>query len=178
MKIDNLEKSFCFTYESPVGSLFIECTAHALRKISFSQAQEASAASLEDCKLAQTLRLQLDEYFAGERTSFELPLDAQGTPFQKSVWKALCEIPYGKTCSYADIAARLGNDKACRAVGMANHNNPIAIVIPCHRVIGKNGALTGYAGGMEKKRTLLQLEADTLSRKADRQSKKEKHDGR
>lgn len=101
---------------------------------------------------------QLEEYLAGERKRFDLPLCPQGTAFQKKVWEALCTIPYGQTRSYADIAVQIGDPKACRAVGMANNRNPIAILVPCHRVIGKNGDLTGYAGGLEIKRRLLDLE--------------------
>lgn len=102
---------------------------------------------------------QLEEYFAGKRTIFDLPLAPQGTPFQQDVWHALCTVPYGKTASYGQIAARIGRPKACRAVGMANHTNPIPIFIPCHRIIGANGNLTGYGGGLDIKRALLALEA-------------------
>lgn len=101
---------------------------------------------------------QLTEYFSGTRKSFDLPLAPKGTAFQKKVWAALCEIPYGETRTYADIAKMIGNEKACRAVGMANHVNPIPVIVPCHRVIGANGKLTGYAGGLGKKQLLLDLE--------------------
>jgi methylated-DNA-[protein]-cysteine S-methyltransferase len=101
---------------------------------------------------------QLSEYFEGKRTRFELPLDVEGTPFQKSVWNELLRIPYGETRSYGDIAKALGKPAAARAVGMANHNNPVAIVIPCHRVVGQNGSLTGYAGGLHLKQQLLSIE--------------------
>ncbi len=101
---------------------------------------------------------QLSQYFTGKRTSFDLPLSPQGTNFQKRVWKELCAIPYGQVRCYQDIARNIGNPGAARAVGMANHRNPIAIVIPCHRVIGKNGDLVGYAGGLAMKETLLRLE--------------------
>lgn len=101
---------------------------------------------------------QLEEYFAGERTNFDLPLDAQGTEFQKKVWRELARIPYGETCSYSDIARRLNNAKAVRAVGAANGKNPISIIVPCHRVIGSNGKLTGYAGGLIAKTKLLEIE--------------------
>lgn len=101
---------------------------------------------------------QLREYFAGTRKSFDLPLAPAGTPFQRAVWDALCAIPYGETRTYAQIAAAIGSPKACRAVGMANNRNPIAIFIPCHRVIGANGSLTGYAGGLDIKKALLALE--------------------
>lgn len=101
---------------------------------------------------------QLKEYFAGTRRDFELPLAPAGTPFMQKVWKALQDIPYGETRSYKDIAAAVGNVKACRAVGMANNRNPISIVIPCHRVIGAGGDLVGYGGGLDKKIFLLDLE--------------------
>lgn len=101
---------------------------------------------------------QLREYFAGQRKTFDLPLAPQGTAFQKAVWKALLEIPYGQTCTYGDIARRIGNPRAARAVGMANHYNPLMIVVPCHRVVGSGGALTGYACGLDVKKFLLELE--------------------
>lgn len=101
---------------------------------------------------------QMGEYFEGERKEFDLPLRPEGTDFQKKVWNALLEIPFGETRSYQDIANAVGSPKACRAVGMANHQNPIIIVIPCHRVIGKNGKLVGYGGGLSMKEKLLLLE--------------------
>ena len=109
--------------------------------------------------LLASLRRQLDEYFAGQRTAFELPLAPAGTPFQRDVWRVLCTVPYGRTASYAQIALQVGSPAAVRAVGAANGRNPIAIVIPCHRIIGSNGTLTGYAGGLDRKRKLLSLEA-------------------
>lgn len=101
---------------------------------------------------------QLSEYFAGTRKEFELPLAPKGTEFQKKVWTELQKIPYGETRSYGEIAASIGNPKACRAIGGANHNNPIMIMIPCHRVIGANGSMTGYGGGIRVKEYLLELE--------------------
>jgi methylated-DNA-[protein]-cysteine S-methyltransferase len=101
---------------------------------------------------------QLDEYFSGTRKSFDLPLRPKGTSFMQSVYKALLKIPYGRTSSYKEIAMAIGNEKACRAVGNANNKNPIAIIIPCHRIIGQNGKLVGYAGGLEIKKALLSLE--------------------
>ncbi len=101
---------------------------------------------------------ELLEYFAGKRKTFSIPYRAEGTDFQKRVWQALCEIPYGETRSYKDIAAAIGNPKASRAVGMANNKNPIALVVPCHRVIGANGTLVGYAGGLPLKAFLLDME--------------------
>jgi methylated-DNA-[protein]-cysteine S-methyltransferase len=101
---------------------------------------------------------QLDAYFKGELTKFDIELNIQGTDFQKKVWQELVKIPYGETISYGELAKRIGNPKASRAVGMANGKNPISIIVPCHRVIGKNGSLTGFGGGLEAKRTLLALE--------------------
>jgi methylated-DNA-[protein]-cysteine S-methyltransferase len=101
---------------------------------------------------------QLEEYFAGRRRGFDLPLDLRGTGFQKRCWQELLKIPYGETRSYADIARAIGNPLAVRAVGLANGQNPIAIIVPCHRVIGSDGSLTGYGGGLETKRWLLELE--------------------
>ena len=105
---------------------------------------------------------QLTEYFAGDRKCFDLPLQPEGTLFQRQVWQALAEIPYGETRSYRDIAARIGRPKAVRAVGGANGRNPLSIIIPCHRVIGADGSLTGFAGGTTVKQQLLQLEASGL----------------
>lgn len=105
---------------------------------------------------------QLDEYFAGKRKSFDLPVKIEGTDFQKRVWLNLSKIPYGETVSYKQLAEMSGNPKASRAVGMANNKNPVAIVVPCHRVIGSNGNLTGYAGGLTLKKELLELEKNNL----------------
>jgi methylated-DNA-[protein]-cysteine S-methyltransferase len=106
---------------------------------------------------------QLEAYFAGELTDFELELDLAGTDFQRRVWKALLTIPYGQTRSYGEIAEQIGAPNAARAVGLANGHNPIAIIVPCHRVIGANGSLTGFGGGLGRKRTLLELEKQKLS---------------
>ena len=119
--------------------------------------QEAEAAN----EWTQEAVRQIREYLDGRRTTFTVPLDPAGTPFQKQVWKALMEIPYGETRSYRDIAKQVGNPNACRAVGMANHRNPILLMIPCHRVIGASGKLTGYAAGLDKKEYLLRLEQET-----------------
>ncbi len=105
---------------------------------------------------------ELSEYFAGQRKEFSFAYELVGTDFQKKVWQALCNIPYGETRSYQDIAIAIGNEKACRAVGLANNKNPISIAVPCHRVIGKNGSLVGYAGGLEMKQYLLKLEKNNL----------------
>jgi methylated-DNA-[protein]-cysteine S-methyltransferase len=108
------------------------------------------------------VRRQLGEYFAGERTTFELELHLDGTAFQRTVWHALTEIPYGETISYGELARRIGRPDRARAVGTANGQNPIAVIVPCHRVIGANGKLVGYGGGLENKRRLLDLEAGLL----------------
>lgn len=105
---------------------------------------------------------QLAAYFAGERTEFTLELEMLGTPFQRRVWNALQSIPYGETCTYGDIAREIGSPGAFRAVGLANGHNPIGIIVPCHRVIGANGSLTGYGGGLERKRALLELERSRM----------------
>ena len=139
---------------SPIGTIAIAETDGAITHVLFGECGEAG----EKTELLSEAERQFSEYFAGTRRAFELPLNPSGTPFQKEVWRALSEIPYGETRSYAEIARAVGRDKAFRAVGMANHNNPISIIIPCHRVIGADGALTGYGGGLEKKRFLLRLE--------------------
>lgn len=112
----------------------------------------------QETSLLLEAKRQLEEYFAGLRAAFSLPLAPEGTEFQKLVWRELENIPYGETRTYGQIAEKIGNPKACRAVGGANHNNPIAIMIPCHRVIGADGSLAGYAGGVDIKETLLRLE--------------------
>ena len=112
-----------------------------------------------DAMVLAAARRQLDEYFAGERRVFALPLAPEGTEFQRQVWAALCDIPYGRTSSYGELARRIGRPGAARAVGLANGRNPVAVVIPCHRVIGADGSLTGYGGGLDRKRLLLALES-------------------
>jgi len=113
---------------------------------------------VDDDAVLQAARQQLDAYFAGDRTDFDLPLAPSGTAFQMQVWAALRQIPYGQTISYGELARRIGNPQASRAVGLANGRNPIAVIVPCHRVIGANGSLTGYGGGLERKQVLLSLE--------------------
>lgn len=131
----------------------------AILQIQFEQEQKTVGdAALQDTPLLLEAKRQLEEYFAGLRAGFSLPLNPQGTAFQKKVWQQLEAIPYGQTRTYGQIAAAVGQPTASRAVGGANHNNHIAIVIPCHRVIGANGKLTGYAGGLDIKEKLLRLE--------------------
>lgn len=126
----------------------------------FFQGEAAPAAVAGETPLLREAARQIEEYLAGERTRFELPLAPAGTPFQKRVWEALQAIPYGETRSYQAVAESIGQPKACRAVGLANNRNPISIVIPCHRVIGKDGSLVGYGGGLAIKERLLRMEAD------------------
>ena len=140
--------------ESPIGLLTLVSDGESLTTLRFGDATRG----LDSCPVLEQAAGELAEYFAGERRIFTVPLHARGTEFQRAVWAALCEIEYGETASYAQIAERIGNPKACRAVGSANHCNPIPIMIPCHRVIGKNGAMTGYAGGLSVKEFLLNLE--------------------
>ena len=149
------------TVDSPIGTLTLSGTEQALTGLYFSSGSKAKgpdpAWQSADAPFARA-REQLQEYFAGDRKTFELNLAPRGTDFQLSVLNALLEIPYGETRSYRDIAEQIGNVKAVRAVGAANGNNPIALIIPCHRVIGSNGSLTGFGGGLDTKRFLLEHE--------------------
>lgn len=144
-------------YQTQLGEITMAENGEALTALLFGS-RPPQGAGMEETPLLKKTHGQLEEYLAGERRRFELPLAPGGTPFEREVWEKLLEIPYGETCTYGEIAARLGRPGASRAVGMANHRNPIAIIIPCHRVIGKNGALTGYAGGLKIKERLLSLE--------------------
>lgn len=145
--------------DSPIGVLKLVSNGDELLRIEFEgQHRETDAASERNDAVLAACAEQLADYFAGRRQHFELPLGAHGTPFQQSVWGALAEIPYGELRSYRDIAQNIGNPAAVRAVGAANGRNPLPIVVPCHRVIGSNGSLTGFAGGLEAKRFLLRLE--------------------
>lgn len=143
--------------DSPLGSLTLAEEKGRLRHLSLGKAPQPQWREVESlqCPVVE----QLQEYFAGRRTQFDLELDPQGTPFQREVWAALLKIPYGETSSYGRLAQELGRAGAARAVGAANGSNPIAIVIPCHRVIGASGKLTGYAYGLEAKSILLELES-------------------
>lgn len=150
---------FYINYLSPIGPLFIREENKMITHLSF-QPLSCAGDILSETPLLSEAKKQLDQYFAGRRKFFDLPLKPRGTDFQQKVWKELQKIKYGETVSYLEIAERVGNPKACRAVGMANHRNPIAIVIPCHRVVGKSGQLTGYAGGLHIKEFLLNLEKE------------------
>ena len=146
------------TMASPLGELLLTCDGTALTGINM-QAQKYGPERASDWKrddaVLEHAREQLRAYFEGKLRDFTLPLAAEGTPFQQRVWRALCDIPFGETISYGELARRVGKPNASRAVGLANGHNPISIVVPCHRVIGTNGALTGYGGGIERKRWLL-----------------------
>ena len=142
--------------DTPLGLLTLASTDRGLAEVRFGKRIPADE-NLDAAINAEPIR-QLREYFHGLRTRFDLPIDLQGTPFQRAVWDELLQIPYGETRSYGDIARRLNKPGASRAVGMANHNNPVAIVVPCHRVVGQDGSLTGYAGGTHLKQKLLSIE--------------------
>ena len=149
---DNLKTMYM---NSPVGLLEIQSTEQGVRTVNF---VDKPFLDVEEGVYNTLTIKQLEEYFAGTRTVFDLPFDLEGTPFQQRVWHELLKIPFGKTRSYMDVARALGDVKAIRAVGTANGSNRIAIIIPCHRVIGSDGSLTGYAGGLFRKKWLLDFE--------------------
>ena len=145
--------------DSPVGGLKLTASEKGLTAISWHDAPANGVDRSPACETLQQAEKELREYFAGQRRVFSIPLDMQGTEFQLAVWRALLDIPFGTTSSYGQLASRLGNAKASRAVGAANGRNPIPIVVPCHRVIGSTGKLTGFGGGLPMKEFLLRLEA-------------------
>ena len=151
--------------DSPVDPLLLAADDSGLRLIEFHAPRHPMSRTEEwterDHPVLHAARTQLGEYFAGTRTTFELPLSPQGTPFQKTVWHALADIAYGQTISYAQLATRVGKPTAMRAVGAANGRNTLPIVLPCHRVIGADGSLTGFGGGLPTKQFLLELEGST-----------------
>jgi len=149
------------TVASPIGELLLVGDGRRLSGLYMVEGRRPMSARSEWTLAPESfdgVRGQLDDYFAARRTTFDVPLTMEGTPFQLRVWSALQEIPYGETTSYGEIARRVGEPSAARAVGLANGSNPIAVIVPCHRVIGASGKLTGYGGGLERKRTLLDLE--------------------
>jgi methylated-DNA-[protein]-cysteine S-methyltransferase len=156
------------TMASPVGELLLTAAEGRLTGLYMPvEVHGPPAGMARDDNAFAAVRSQLEEYFAGERRVFDLPVAPPGTPFQQRVWAELQRIGYGETISYAELAARIGRPTAIRAVGAANGANPVSIIIPCHRVIGSDGSLTGYGGGLEAKRRLLELErspADTVAR--------------
>jgi methylated-DNA-[protein]-cysteine S-methyltransferase len=157
---------FYTTVDSPVGPLLLAANSDGLRHVGFENSKRFSIPPVgwtQNKKIFHEVIRQLNEYFAGDLKEFDLPLAPEGTPFQVSVWSALRTIPYGETISYAQLAKRIGNPKAVRAVGRANGANPLPIIIPCHRVIGSDGDLTGFGGGLPIKIKLLALESPQKS---------------
>lgn len=147
-----------FYYETILGTIGIAEENGFLTDLFFGKVDAPKSTQENESELIKETIKQLNEYLAGERKEFNIPLSPQGTEFQKKDWQALREIPYGLTVSYLDIAEKIGCPKGARAVGLANNRNPISIIIPCHRVIGKNGKLVGYGGGLDVKIKLLELE--------------------
>lgn len=153
--------------KTPVGRILVAGDDAGLKFVQFREDDSAEPLIQDDWeqndRALKNAVQQIQAYFAGKLTSFDLPLAPEGTAFQKKVWKALCKVKFGATASYGEIAKAIGNPAACRAVGLANGRNPIAIVIPCHRIIGTNGKLVGYGGGLDRKKTLLALEGLEIS---------------
>ena len=161
-----METLYFFRTPSPLGPLFLAASAKGLVRLEFDgRVQRISPHTVQLQESGETLAPyleQLNEYFTGERREFTVPLDLRGTEFQLKCWRALLDIPYGETRSYGDLARAVGHPRAFRAVGMSNNRNPIAIVVPCHRVIAADGSLCGYGGGLDIKRKLLDLEQAKL----------------
>ncbi|HLM09671.1 MAG TPA: methylated-DNA--[protein]-cysteine S-methyltransferase [Thermoleophilaceae bacterium] len=151
------------TYDSAVGPLLLSGDEEALTGLWFADATAARRGWARDDGRFASERAQLEEFFAGTRSEFEMAMRLDGSPFELDVWAALCAIPYGVTATYGEIAERIGRPGRARAVGAANGRNPIAIVVPCHRVVGAGGKLTGYGGGLDVKRRLLELEGALLA---------------
>ena len=156
-----MDRLFC--YDTKIGKVAIREDGNSithiyLRETNVDLVIEKNKLTVQESDLIKKAYIQLKEYIDGQRKQFDLPLNLKGTAFQKKVWGELAKIPYGETRSYKDIAIAIGNEKACRAVGMANNKNPIPIVVPCHRVVGSNKKLVGYAGGLDLKEKLLNIE--------------------
>jgi methylated-DNA-[protein]-cysteine S-methyltransferase len=162
-------------HDSPIGPLRLAASGRGLRAVYLSKQRHvpeeapahwaaATALDRQQMPILDAARRQLDDYFAGRLTVFDLPLDAEGTDFQRAVWRGLCAIGYGETISYGELGRRIGRPKAVRAIGLANGRNPISIVVPCHRVIGADGSMTGYGGGIDRKVFLLAHEARVTDR--------------
>ena len=150
-----MEKLYYGYYKSPIGNLRIVVGERSLVVLDFNEDEKKES---DEHRYINEVKKQLDEYFKGTRKLFDLNIKINGTDFQNKVWNELTKIPYGETISYKELATRIGNDKACRAVGNANNKNKISIVIPCHRVVGSNKKLVGYAGGLDKKEWLINHE--------------------
>jgi O-6-methylguanine DNA methyltransferase len=166
-----METLFYFRASSPAGPLFLAASTKGLVRLEFeARVQKLNPKTIqlqESRKVLAPYLGQLNEYFAGQRREFTIPLDLRGTDFQLKCWRALLDIPYGETRSYRDLAQAIGHPTAFRAVGLSNNRNPIAIVVPCHRVIAVDGSLRGYGGGLDIKRKLLELECAQLPRSTD-----------
>lgn len=165
LTLSNSHMKYSDRLESPIGTLLIEADESHLLSVLFALEHEEGIARHRRSRpnsVVEECRVQLQGYFDGQRTEFDLPLRLVGTPFQKQVWNVLLEIPFGETTTYGAQAVRAGHPNAIRAVGAANGKNQIAIIVPCHRVVGANGKLTGYGGGIERKRWLLEHERDLL----------------
>ncbi|MEZ9397805.1 methylated-DNA--[protein]-cysteine S-methyltransferase [Vibrio splendidus] len=156
------ETIYKMLYDAPIGKMLIRSNGQAMVEIDHINVELDITENPDELCLEASR--QLDEYFAGKRTHFDLPLESKGTDFQRKAWVALSSIPYGETISYGEQAKRMDNPKAVRAVGGANGKNPFSIVVPCHRVIGANGTLTGYTGGMNRKEWLLDFERSVLNK--------------
>lgn len=156
-----MDLTYCRTVDSPIGPLTLAGHDSWLTNLVMedqAHPPQGRASWVQDQRAFSEIVAQLDAYFAGELTAFDVAFCLEGTPFQRRVWGVLCEIPYGETRSYGEVAGRIGQPSASRAVGLANGRNPLAVIVPCHRVIGADGTLTGYGGGLERKRALLELE--------------------
>lgn len=149
---------YYFKYASPIGDIYLLEEKGELLELAYHGLKNKEEMEERKTEVLQEAKRQLDLYFEGKLRKFDLPLNPRGTDFQKKVWRALLSIPYGETRAYGEIAKQIGHGKAARAIGRANHANPIAIIIPCHRVIGKDRKMVGYAGGLDVKITLLELE--------------------
>ncbi len=148
---------YAYSYQTHIGQLWICEEDKQITRVSYKE-PASDGYEKKETKLLREAARQIDEYLHGQRMSFHLPLNPQGTSYQKSVWSALQRVHYGETRTYKQIAEDIGKPKSCRAVGLANNKNPIAIIIPCHRIIGSNGKLVGYAGGLDIKEKLLSIE--------------------
>jgi O-6-methylguanine DNA methyltransferase len=164
MKLMSIEpyRGRAWLVDTPIGRVGLVENGTALTHLVFDEKDLPAGAEMSETPLLAGAAEQLHEYFAGRRTGFDLPLAPFGTDFQRRVWEALRRIPYGRTVSYRDIAEEIGSPRAFRAVGQANNRNPIAVIIPCHRVLGQGGQLTGYGGGLSVKEYLLSLEEDIV----------------
>lgn len=149
---------YAIEFDTPLARIGIAEESDTITDLYYLHTYRPEVQIVPETPLLSAARRQLEEYLSGQRHTFDLPLAPRGTPFQLAVWQALTSIPYGETCSYAHIACLIGRPRACRAVGGANHRNPISIFLPCHRVVGADGSLTGYGGGLDIKKRLLTLE--------------------